>query len=134
MTIARLPELIPEKDAAIKLGVSIDTMRRLRNAGKIDFRKTGIGRGRICYTYQDLNNYIESCKVELCPNKDPDDLAIFGLAKDRIARTGAKHGMKMDKHAASYLAQQTFRRPNTGLQNGMWKNATCATSSQITSE
>lgn len=129
MTLITLPRHCSEAEAAAALGVSIDTLQRVRRAGKIRFRRLGTGRGRIRYTEADLLDYLERCKESTCQTV-PCDMANTGLASDPTARSGAEHGTTPEsvKHAAHRLAQTTLRKPTADSLRGSWKTARPATS------
>ena len=58
-----LQRLLSEKEAALYLGVSLDTLRRLRYSGKLDYVPIGqTGRG-IRYDLEDLDLWILQSKV-----------------------------------------------------------------------
>ncbi len=58
-----LQRLLSEKEAALYLGVSLDTLRRLRYSGKLDYVPIGqTGRG-IRYDLADLDLWILQSKV-----------------------------------------------------------------------
>jgi predicted site-specific integrase-resolvase len=119
MSVSPIPVLLNEADAAIALGCSVDTLQRMRRAGTIRFRRIGMGRGRIRYTHSDILDYLARSEENACLTPAKSDLT--GSASDQTAQTGAEHGSKVDKHAASRLAQRNFRKPTTGSLNGMWR-------------
>lgn len=47
------------KSAAVMLGVSVVTLRRMIAAGEISFRRVGSGSGRIRFTAGDLREYLD---------------------------------------------------------------------------
>ena len=81
----RIPTLLTEREAAAVFGVSVDTIRRLRRAGKI--AHTCIG-GRIRYTQEHLLVYLER---ENRPCQDGEENGLersveSGLAGGQAAR------------------------------------------------
>ncbi len=59
-------EIYNNKEAAALLRVSTVTLYRERKKGKINFRR--VGAGKVCYTREDLDNYLEQQKRVLNPN------------------------------------------------------------------
>ena len=127
MAVIPLPKTYTEKEAAEALGFSVDTLQRMRAAGKIRYRRLGNGRGRIRYTQFDLEHYLESCEEGAWQTNDLGNAGLIGSASDPIAQSGAEHGSRLDKPAALRLAQQTFRQPSTDSLRGMWRTAPCET-------
>ncbi|MPY72891.1 MAG: helix-turn-helix domain-containing protein [Alphaproteobacteria bacterium] len=77
-----LPVLMTEGDAAAALGVSIDTMQRLRKRQAIRYRRIG---GRIRYTPEDLVDFINASTVERCESETRD----FSRSGDIGSASGA---------------------------------------------
>lgn len=109
-----LPELIPERVAAERLGISVDTLQRIRARGEIAWRKIG---GRVKYTDADLAEYVERVRVGPCggSNETSGSGSLEAAASPRRAgvRTGRSHGSTpIDSAVAARLAQRTFARPS----------------------
>lgn len=107
----RIPKLLIEREAAEAFGVSVDTIRRLRRAGKI--AHTCIG-GRIRYTEHHLTAYLER-ETRPCLGDKENGLersADTGSASGQTALLGAEHGSTdlLDKHGAHRLAQRIFNK------------------------
>ncbi|WP_397603919.1 helix-turn-helix domain-containing protein [Sphingorhabdus sp.] len=125
--IFKLPALYSEAEAAECLNISVGTLQRIRREGRIRYRRFGTGDGRIKYTLDDLNDYIERIteggwhrKQQERDKSDP-----IGFLNVPAATTGIEHGSTppLDKHAASRLAQTTLNKPKTPSFNGLWKTA-----------
>jgi excisionase family DNA binding protein len=54
------------KGMALVTGVSIPTLNRLKKAGKLPHHKIG---GRVIFTYEDVEQFLSSCKVEAREDK-----------------------------------------------------------------
>jgi excisionase family DNA binding protein len=107
----RLPRLLSERESAAALGVSIETLRRLRRAGAITFTRIG---GRIRYTEDHLLAYIEK-ETRACrenPQTDPARSGISGSADGPTPPPGAAPGSihNLDRQSAHRLAQRIFRK------------------------
>lgn len=105
----RLPTLLTEREVSDVFGVSVDTIRRLRRAGKIAHTRIG---GRIRYTEQHLLAYLER-ETQACA--DPRENASArsggtGSADDPTAPPGAEPGTMdpLDRQNAHRLAQRIF--------------------------
>ena len=114
MDIARLPKLLNEREAAQALGVSTDTMRRLRTKGKISHTRVG---HRVRYTDKHLADYINRETVEACQENEQIDsakLATIGSQSVETARSGVGPGSipQLDRSDAHRLAQTIFKRPH----------------------
>jgi len=104
--ILKLPELLPERQAAARLGMSADTLRRIRSRGEIAYVKIG---GRPRYTEQHILDYLQRNEVPACPNIQTNghlSLASIGSADGLTARSGAEHGStpKRDRLAEHHSA------------------------------
>ena len=106
----RVPKLLTEREAAEAFGVSVDTIRRLRRAGKI--AHTCIG-GRFRYTEEHLVAYLER---ETRPCRDGKENALeksadAGLAGGQTVPLGAGLGSTdlHDRQSAHRLAQRMFK-------------------------
>lgn len=109
--ILKLPELLPERQAAARLGMSADTLRRIRSRGEIAYFKIG---GRPRYTEQHIIDYLQRNEVPACPKNQRSEyssLANIGSANDQIVPSGAAHGSmpKRDKLAEHQSALMTLR-------------------------
>ena len=112
--VVRVPKLLTEPEAAKALGVSVDTLRRLRKARKIGYTRVG---GRVRYTEQHLADYIDRENVEPCRGNettDPARSATIGCCSGQTARSGAGPGSmpQLDRSDVHRLAQTIFKRPN----------------------
>jgi len=110
--VVQLPKLMKEREAAKALGVSLETLRRIRKRGEIRFRLIG---GRIHYTEQDLLDYIDDRSINPCQKNHettPSKSGNFGSANDPTATHGAEPGTtrKGAKHVEPPLAQ-TISKP-----------------------
>ena len=110
--LIRLPRLLTEAEAAQALGVSVDTLRRERKAGKI--RHTVI-RGRIRYTENHLLEYIEAGERGACTASAISDSAKsedVGCQSGLTAPRGVGPGSisEPDRHAAHHSAQMIFNK------------------------
>jgi excisionase family DNA binding protein len=116
----RLPRLLTEGEAADALGVSVDTVRRERKAGKI--RHTVIG-GRVRYTENHLVAYIEAGERGACTAS-----AISGSAKSeaigspsaQTAQLGAAPGSmsEPDRRVVHRSARMIFSKRSSSLPHG----------------
>jgi excisionase family DNA binding protein len=110
--IINLPQLLTEREAASRLGISAATLARLRRARRISHRKIG---SQIRYTYEDiaehLNNGRIPCRVE---NLEQAKSPTTGSASAKIPVTGAAPGsiQRLDKHVALASALKTLSRPS----------------------
>lgn len=61
-----LPEdklFLTEKEVAQLLRVAINSIRNIRNSGKLPFLRIGVGKGRIVYARADVEAFIESART-----------------------------------------------------------------------
>ncbi|MCB1469510.1 MAG: helix-turn-helix domain-containing protein [Rhizobiaceae bacterium] len=110
---SQLVKPLSEKDASILLGVSIDTIQRIRKRGEIAFRKIG---GRIRYTQADLAEYLEASRVTPCVQSRPVAAATPTTFQNGHApHTTMPRGStpQRDKRAAFRSAQITFGKPKS---------------------
>jgi excisionase family DNA binding protein len=111
---------LTERQASEALGVSIDTLQRLRKRRAIRYRKIG---GRFRYTEEDLAAYIEST-VQPCLSEasDPEKSAAIGSAGGPTAAPGAGLGTtpkpRADRRAEYLSAQTILSRPSSGSRRG----------------
>lgn len=112
MGVLPFPQLLTEKEAADSLGVSIDTIQRMRKRGDIAFRKIG---GRFKYTAEDLREYIDNQRVGPCQKTTSElqNSEISGYQSAPGRHSTRSHGSTPlpDKRSASALAQATFGKP-----------------------
>lgn len=106
----KLPVLLTEHEAAVRLRRSIDTIRRERKRGRIGYTCVG---ARIFYTEDQLAQYLENQRVEPCQEKERTGKDRSGTTGSQYARTApscaAPGSIRTpDKHAAHRLAQLTF--------------------------
>lgn len=106
----RIPALLTEREVADVFGVSVDTIRRLRRAGKISH--TSIG-GRIRYTEEHVLAYLER-EIRPCRHGNGNVLERLegvGLASGQTAPPGAGPGTTdlHDRQSAHRLAQRMFK-------------------------
>src|SRR5690349_7480501 len=90
--VVPLPQLLTERQAAAKYGVSTDTLRRERRRGRIGFTKVG---GRVRYTDQHLSDYLKANEVAPCQESESTSSARSGnggSAGARTAPSGASPG------------------------------------------
>jgi len=64
-----IPKLLTEKDAAVALGISIDTLRRERKRQRIGYTVIG---GRVRYTQEQLSAYIAKGSISPCSASAPN--------------------------------------------------------------
>jgi hypothetical protein len=117
--LVKLPELLSEAEAAGELGVSVATMRRLRQAGGIRYTRV---RMRIKYTRPFLIDYLERETQGLCegnPNESSKS-ALTGSANDLTRQTGAEPGstVSLTKQSAQALALRTLSPQSRRSPNG----------------
>jgi len=109
-----VPEMLFEDEAAAKLRISIDTLRRIRKRGEITSRKIS---GRWRYTDADLMEYQESQKVEswVARNNESAKSPDTGSLGVQSRRTGMRPGTIMtavnEARVAHHLAQTIFGKP-----------------------
>ncbi|WP_420798720.1 helix-turn-helix domain-containing protein [Nitratireductor pacificus] len=103
-----------EGEAAKALGVSNDTLQRMRKRGDIGYLKVG---GRYRYTEQILLEYIESRTVKACAKSESgsEKLPGTGSLSARVRRDGTRPGSTPlpDKQSAFRSAQRTFGKPRS---------------------
>lgn len=58
------PDLLEVTDVARRLGVSVSTVYDMAKQRKIQHRRIGVGRGRVLFTEEDVQEYLEASKVE----------------------------------------------------------------------
>jgi len=119
VTPLRLPYLMSEQQAAGALGVSVDTLQRLRKRRAIRHRRIG---GRIRYTEADLALYIADQTVEPCATADtgPERSEASGSAGDPIAPPGAGPGSisEADRHVEYLSAKTILSAPSSRSRPG----------------
>tara|TARA_R110001592_G_scaffold7065_6_gene39732 strand:- start:38173 stop:38514 length:342 start_codon:yes stop_codon:yes gene_type:complete len=110
--VRHLPPLLTEREAATELGVSIDTMRRMRKAGEVQSKKIG---GRYKYRVDWLNAYIEDTgwDANQITNKSIES-ETTGYQKDAIPQCGAERGSApiLDKQSEHHSALMILREPS----------------------
>ncbi len=78
-TLMQLPHLLTEREAAAALGISIDTLRRERRRGRIDYVKIG---ARVRHTEKHLVDYIENGTVRCHKSQiDPSRIGDHWLSR-----------------------------------------------------
>jgi hypothetical protein len=117
--LLKLPELLHERQAAERLGMSADTLRRIRSRGEIAYFKIG---GRPKYTEKHILDYLTRNEVPACPKSQTNDNSNSGRtgsANAQIAPNGAEHGSmptrdRLAEHrsALMILKPQSSRSPN----------------------
>ncbi|WAC49732.1 helix-turn-helix domain-containing protein [Asticcacaulis sp. SL142] len=102
--------LISEKAAADILGVSMDTIQRIRKRGEIGFRKIGC---RYKYTVSDLNEYSDNQRIAPCQREKSAKSEGSGSQNGRGRLSGTSPGSTSghDRHVASQLAASIFGKP-----------------------
>ena len=119
--VVGFPHLLTERQAAVALCVSIDTLRRERQRRRIGYILIG---GRPRYTVRQLEAYIASREVKPCDEDSnqlaPDKLATTGLAGGPIARSGAERGLTptLDRRAEHRLALMILQPLESHSPNG----------------
>lgn len=105
-----LPYLFSESEAARQLGISVNTLRGIRQRGEIRCRRVG---KRARYTLEDLERYLEGgwtdSKSETTGSQSAEDQT-SGVERGSV--------VNLDRHAAAALAQRTFGKPNSSSRNG----------------
>ena len=112
--LIEIPKLLFEGEAAKALGVSEDTLKRLRKSGKIGYTRIG---KRVRYTTAHLAAYIESGSVEPCEDSKPNGSGKSGntgSVNGPIAPCGAEPGStgNLDRSAAHRSAQSILSKPS----------------------
>ncbi|MCA8889643.1 MAG: helix-turn-helix domain-containing protein [Parvularculaceae bacterium] len=113
--VVQIPQLLTEREAAARLGVSLSTLQRLRRIGQVAFIK--IGR-LVKYREEHLAEYLEA---STCPRSNVSaNSEISGSRKGEIRRTGAAPGstLKLDRHDVKALALQTLRTHRNSSRAG----------------
>jgi excisionase family DNA binding protein len=111
VNFAPFEKLMTEKEAAAILGMSSDTIQRIRKRGEIAFRKIG---GRFKYTMSDLAEYLENQRVAPCQRMENSaKLRASGYRNAPARPSGTPLGSTPipDKHDALRLAQTIFSAP-----------------------
>lgn len=100
------PRLMSEKEAAKRLEISPDTLRRLRFRRLIGYYDMGRPR----YTEKNLSDYLSHIEVLPCQNES-SKLENTGLASGQTALAGAAHGSmpKHDRRAEHHSALMTLK-------------------------
>jgi len=116
--IISFPKLFAEKEAAKMLDMSLATIRRVRDSGKIAFRRLG---GSIKYTKADLIEYLDNGRVPCKTSNTPDKAESTGCHSEQVQTPGAGLGSTSvhDKQGAHRLAQKIFSRPKSSSLNGL---------------
>ena len=116
----QLPGLMTERDAAERLGVHVETLRRERKLGRIGHVLIG---KRPRYTSTHIHAYITASEVQPWregPPTNPAESAPSGYPSGRTAPSGAGHGTtgEAGKRAANRLARRILSKPTSRLPNG----------------
>jgi hypothetical protein len=109
-----LPELLTEREAAVRLRVKPSTVRAERVRGKLGFVRIG---ARIFYMSEQLSEYLKQQTIQPCPSSKIAQVKseATGSAENRDETAskgpGAAPGMTSApaRRAVSALARQTFR-------------------------
>uniref|UniRef100_UPI0035A86C6A helix-turn-helix domain-containing protein n=1 Tax=Mesorhizobium sp. LHD-90 TaxID=3071414 RepID=UPI0035A86C6A len=105
---------LSERHAALRLGVSVDTLQRIRKRNEISYRKIG---GRVRYTLADLREFVERTKVEACEKKTSGSVNSRGTTSPsgsaRHSFTPLGSIRQPGKPSAHLLAQRTFGKPKS---------------------
>ncbi|NVN30598.1 helix-turn-helix domain-containing protein [Endobacter medicaginis] len=114
--VTRLPRLMKEREVAVELGVSIDTVRRLRKRGEIGHTKIG---DRLRYTPEHVQAYLAAGEVAPCPRVVSRSVNT-GSTSEPVPTTGAGAGSTETRarHAAHHSALATLRPPRSNSRNG----------------
>jgi hypothetical protein len=115
---AALPDLLSEADAARRLGLSVEQLRRLRYRGAIGYRRlTG---KKVAYTEHDLAEYVEQARCE--PSTAPADT---GSSSDRTETPTSSPGGTNSGAATvdARSAQATLRQRKAKLTHGTQKTS-----------
>jgi hypothetical protein len=113
-----LPDLLSEPDAARRLGLSVEQLRRLRYRGAIGYRRlTG---KKVAYTPDDLAEYVESTRC--APSTAPADT---GSSTDRTETPTSSPGGTSNGAATvdARSAQATLRQLKAKLTSGTQKTS-----------
>jgi len=112
MSVAELPRLHDERAAARKLGVSVDTLRRERQRGRIGFVR--IGQRKVKYTDRHLADYLE---LKECPVTSVTDSRseVIGFPSAGTVGNGAGRGSMREpvRRDAHRSAQTILRKPSS---------------------
>ena len=113
------PSLLTDRQAADRLGVSIDTVRRERRRGRIGFTMIA---GRPRYTERHLLDYVAAGEVQPCVSSRATNtrLADTGSASAQAVRPGAAHDSisGLDRRAAQASALAILRPQKSRLPGG----------------
>jgi hypothetical protein len=115
---AALPDLLSEPDAARRLGLSVEQLRRLRYRGAIGYRRlTG---KKVAYTEHDLAEYVESTRC--APSTAPADT---GSSTDRTETPTSSPGGTNSGAATvdARSAQATLKQRKAKLTPGTLKTS-----------
>ena len=109
--IVVFPKLFTEREAAEMLSISLATIRRVRDSGKIAYRRVSKG---IKYTQADLSEYLDNGRVPCKTSNTKDKSESTGCQSEKVRTPGAERGSTgaHDKQSAHRLAQATFGKPN----------------------
>lgn len=117
--VVQFPELLTEREAAERLRLSVHTLRRERQRGRIGYVLIA---SRPRYRETHLTAYIEARDVKPCENgvTAPAKLATTGYPSAPTRPSGAAPGSMSlaDKRAAHRLAQMTLQPPASPSPNG----------------
>lgn len=115
--------LFTTEEVAAILQVCPQTVRNERARGKLGSVMIG---NQYRHSHQHITEYLKRQEIKSCSVTSPssDKSENTGSAKSQAERAHATHGAapgmipENDKHAASVLARQTFRKQPTVLPNG----------------
>jgi len=112
--VLTLPRLFNEREVALALGCSRDTVRRERQRGRLGFTRLA---GRIRFTEAQVAAYLENQAQDPCTIEKSDSAKsmAIGSASDPTARPGAEPGLirDSDRRDAHRSAQTILTKPNS---------------------
>lgn len=126
------PRPMRERDAATELGVSVHTLRRERQRGRIGFVLIA---SRPCYLDRHLQAYLDAREVKPCDAVTaPARLATSGFPSAPTPPSGAGPGSTppADRRAAHRLALTTLQPPASPSPDGSRCTGTVPRSNRAT--
>jgi len=113
-----LPDLLSEPDAARRLGLTVEQLRRLRYRGAIGYRRlTG---KTVAYTPEDLAEYVEQTRC--APSTAPADTgSSSGRTEEHMSSLGGTNSGAATVDARS--AQATLKQRKARLTHGTQKTS-----------
>jgi len=123
--LVQLPKLLTEREAAERLLMSVHTLRRERQRGRIGFVLIAT---RARYRENHLTAYLEARDVKPCESEVtvPARLATTGCPSVQTRRSGAAHGSmsQADRQAGHRLALTMLQPPASPSPNGSHSTGT----------